>query len=118
MVDVAGAPLLGQVALEARRELGVAPRQLADLAVERRGEEHRLAVAREPADDPVDLRLEAHVEHPVGLVEDEDLDRVERDQLAVEEILQAARRRHEDLRLARVLGLLAQRHAAVDGDGA
>ena len=28
---------------------------------------------REPADDAVDLRLEAHVEHPVGLVEDEDL---------------------------------------------
>ena len=118
MVDVAGAPLLGQVALETRRELGVAPRQLADLAVERRGEEHRLAVAGEAADDPIDLRLEAHVEHPVGLVEHEDLDRIERDQLAVEEILQAARRRDEDLRLAGVLGLLAERHAAVDGDGA
>ena len=36
-------------------------------------------VARQPADDPVDLRLEAHVEHPVGLVEDEGADPVERD---------------------------------------
>ncbi len=42
-------------------------------------EEHRLAVVRDAAEDPVDLRLEAHVEHPVGLVEDEDADVGERD---------------------------------------
>ena len=33
-------------------------------------------------EDAVDLRLEAHVEHPVGLVEDEHAHVVERDQLA------------------------------------
>src|SRR5918996_253295 len=43
--------------------------------------------------DAVDLRLEAHVEHPVGLVEDEDLDTVELHRPAVEQVLQAAGRR-------------------------
>ena len=73
----------------------VRARQLADLAVERGREEHRLPVAREPPHDAVDLRLEAHVEHPVGLVEDEDLDGVEREQAAVEQVLQATGRRDE-----------------------
>ena len=41
------------------------------MAVEGGREEHRLAVARKPAHELVDLRLEAHVEHAVGLVEDE-----------------------------------------------
>ena len=53
---------------------------------------------RQARDDPVDLRLEAHVEHPVGLVEDEDPDAVELDRLAVDEILQAAGRGDEDVR--------------------
>ena len=103
MVDLAGAPLLGQVGLEAGRELRVAAGQLADLAVERRREEHRLAVAGRQPDDPVDLRLEAHVEHPVGLVEHEHRDGVERDQLPVDEVLQAAGRGDEHLRVAGVL---------------
>ena len=103
MVDLAAAALLRQLALEPRREVRVAARQLADLAVERRREEHRLALVGQHADDPVDLRLEAHVEHPVGLVEDEHLDRVDRDQPAVDEILQAAGRRDEHLRLLRRL---------------
>ena len=51
----------------------VRPGELADGAVERGREEHRLAIVGDAAQDPVDLRLEAHVEHPVGLVEDEDL---------------------------------------------
>ena len=74
-----GACSVRELGLDADGRLRVRAGELADLAVERRGEEHRLAVAREALDDPVDLRLEAHVEHPVGLVEDEDLDRVERD---------------------------------------
>ena len=69
---------------------------------------------RQPGDDPVDLRLEAHVEHPVGLVEDEDPDAVERDDPALDEILQATRCRDEDVRVARGLGLRADRDAAVD----
>ena len=73
VLDLAG--ILGQrVAFEARRAVRVRARELADLAVERGREEHRLAVAGQAADELVDLGLEAHVEHPVGLVEDEDAD--------------------------------------------
>ena len=64
---------------------------LADGAVESRGEEHRLAPARQPADDPVDLRLEAHVEHPVCLVEDEDADGIELDESPLDEQLEPSR---------------------------
>ena len=74
VLDLARRALVGQPALEARGAVRVLLRQLADLAVERGREEHRLAVARQPAHDLVDLRQEAHVEHPIGLVEDEDAD--------------------------------------------
>ena len=65
------------------------------------------------ADDPLDLRPEAHVEHPVGLVEDEDVDVVERDHLALDEILQPAGRRDDDVRALELLRLRADRSAAV-----
>src|SRR5665809_95624 len=54
--------------------------------VESRREEHGLSLLRNPADDAVDLRLETHVEHAVGLVEHEDLDRVEPDQLSLGDV--------------------------------
>ncbi len=44
VVDLAAQASLGQLAFEAGRHVRVAPCHLADLAVERRGEEHRLAV--------------------------------------------------------------------------
>ncbi len=72
-------------------------------------------LARDAAEDPLDLRAEAHVEHPVGLVEDEDRDVVERDQPALDQVLQTARRRDDDLRALRALRLGADRRAAVDG---
>ncbi len=84
-------------------------------AVERGREEHRLAVVRDAAQDLVDLRLEAHVEHPVGLVEDEDRDRVERDQAAIHQVLEPAGRRDEHVRGLGLGGLGRDRHAAVDG---
>ena len=62
----------------------------AGLAVERGGEEEGLALARALGDDAVDGRAEAHVEHAVGLVEDEDPDLVEREGAAVEQVLEAA----------------------------
>ena len=49
-----------------------------------------LAVLREAADDAVDLRLEAEVEHPVGLVKNEDLQAPEVDEPPLGEILQPA----------------------------
>ena len=65
------------------------------LAVESRREEHGLPLTRHAAKDAVDLWLESHVEHPVGLVENEDPDAVEGDGLALEEVVQAAGRRDE-----------------------
>src|SRR5439155_6261628 len=78
-------------------------------------EEHRLPLARHAPEDPLDLRLEAHVEHPVGLVEDEDADAVEGERAPVEEVLESPGRRHEDVRAASALRLRLERRAAVDG---
>jgi hypothetical protein len=90
-------------------------RELAHGAVEGGREEHRLAIVRDAAQDLVDLRLEAHVEHPVGLVEDEDLDRVEVDHAPVHQVLQPAWRRDQHVCLLGLGGLRGNRHAAVDG---
>src|SRR3954467_3221931 len=87
--------------------------ELGDLAVERRGEEHRLAVARHPPQDPLDLRAEAHVEHPVRLVEDEDLDAVEVDEAALHQVEEPARRGDCDVGALEALRLRAERRAAV-----
>ena len=57
--------------------------------------------------------LEAHVEHAVRLVEDEDLDVVERDHLALDEILKPARRRDDDVRALEALRLRPDRRTAV-----
>ena len=69
-------------------------------------------------DDPVDDGLEAHVEHPVGLVEDEELDRVERDGAALDQVEQPARRGDEHVRAPGLLGLGVDADAAVDGGDA
>ena len=57
------------------------PRRVPQMAVEignlsghRRGEERRLSVAREGGQDAGELGLEPHVQHPVRLVEDQELD--------------------------------------------
>ena len=63
----------------------------------------------------VDLRLEAHVEHAVGLVENEDANVREVDESPVGEILQAAGGGDQDVCALRALGLGLERHAAVDG---
>ena len=107
--------LLGRRVLVAH---GVARVELGDpagLAVERGGEEQRLALRRALGDDPVDGRAEAHVEHPVGLVEHERLHVVEREGAALEEVLEPAGRGDEDVRALRVARLLLEADAAVDG---
>ena len=76
----------------------------AGLAVERGREEQRLALARALGHDAVDGGLEAHVEHAVGLVEDEDADAVEGQVAALEEILQAAGGGDDDVGAARPRG--------------
>ena len=85
--------------------LGVAVGELADLTVERRREEHGLPLLRDAAEDLLDLRAEAHVEHPVGLVEDEDADAGERDEPALDQVLETARRRDDDVRALEPLRL-------------
>ena len=73
------------------------PRQPADVVGEGRREHQVLAAGREQVEDPLDVRQEAHVEHPVGLVEDEDLHLAQvRDALA-DEVEEPAGRRDEDL---------------------
>src|SRR5579864_5996952 len=99
--------------LEGRGIARVGHCELPDLAVERRGEEHRLPVLRDSADDALDLRAEAHVEHAVGLVEDEDLDAVERDQAPLDEVVKPTRCRDDDVRALEALRLRADRRAAV-----
>ena len=75
-------------------------RKIGDLVRDRRGEQQRLALGRELLYDALDVREKAHVEHAVGLVEDEGLDLVQLDDLLTHEVPQAARRRDEDVRAA------------------
>ena len=53
---------------------------------------------RDVAEDPVDLRPEAHVEHPVGLVEHEHAHAVEAERATHEEVVEASRGCDDDLR--------------------
>ena len=114
VVDLAGLVLARELGLDPDRLVRVGAGELADRSVERGREEHRLAVVRDAAQDLVDLRLEAHVEHPVGLVEDEDRDGVERDQPPVHQVLQPARGRDEHVGGLGLRGLGRDGHAAVD----
>ena len=84
--------------LDGHRVRQDAAREGPDLVRERRREHQVLALRRErKVDDPADVRDEAHVEHPVGLVEDEDLDLAEVDRAAAEMVEQAPGGRDEHL---------------------
>jgi hypothetical protein len=91
----------------------VGPGQPAHLAVQRGRGEDRLPAPWQATDDPVHLGLEPHVEHPVRLVEDEDPHPSEVDQAAGREVLEPARRGHDDVGQGRGPGLLPERHPAV-----
>ncbi len=85
----------------------------------RRAEERRLAGPWRAAEDRLDVDDEAHVEHPVGLVEDDGVDAVEEQLAASDEVEHAARRADHDLRAAlEGVDLAVHARAAVDGDGA
>lgn len=90
-----------------------------DLARERRGEEDGLAVGPDLRDDARDLRLEAHVEHAVGLVDDEERDAAQVSHHAVtrhEDVDHAARRADDDLDAAlELVDLVLDLRAAVGG---
>ena len=103
-----------RLGLVAAGVVGVGAGQDAHLTVQGGREEHGLAAGRQPADDPVDLRLEAHVEHPVGLVEDEHLDLVQTDHALLHDVGQPAGRSHDDVGGLGGLRLRARADAAVD----
>ena len=63
------------------------------------------------------LGQEAHVGHAVGLVDDDDVDLVEAQRAAVDEVLEATGRGDDDLdAAAEHLHLLLHAGAAVDGE--
>ena len=81
--------------LDADRPDEVPAHEPIDLGRHRRREAECLPVERGHAQDALDLRREAHVEHAVGLVEDDDADRAEGCRAALEVIEEAPRRRDD-----------------------
>ena len=90
-------------------------REARDLARDRRREQRGLADLAERAEDPLEVVGEAHVEHLVGLVEDDRVDVLEAERAAVEVVDRAARGRDHDVDAAREpVELGRDRLAAVD----
>ena len=87
--------------------------QLRDAVRIGRGEQQRLARGRAHPRDLGDVVEEAHVEHPVGFVEHQRVQRVELQVAAIEVIHDAARRADHDMRaVLEALRLRAHRRAA------
>ena len=114
--------LLDGAALALRRDLdplGVLQdlrRELGDVARHGGGEQQRLALLGDRADDAAHVADEAHVEHAVGLVEDEEGHVAELHVAALDQVEQAARRGDQDVDAARQgLDLAAIAQAADDG---
>ena len=84
-----------------------------DLRRHRRREEQRLPARRQQLADLLDVGDEAHVEHAVRLVDDEDLHAHQHDAAALEVIEQAPRRGDQHVDAAvELLHLVVHRHAA------
>ena len=72
-------------------------RERADIGGHRRREHERLSFDRERPEDPADVGKKAHVEHPVRLVEHDDLERGIVDVAEPHVVQEPARRRDDDL---------------------
>ena len=79
-----------------------------------RGEEQRLAGERHQLADALDVGNEAHVEHAVGFVDDEQLDAGHQQPAALVMVEQAAGRRDQHIDAARELGVLVVERDAAD----
>ena len=113
-VGVDGQPLVAHADGD-RPVLAEVPRELFDFARPSRTPEERLPLGLEVVDDGLDLGQEAHVEHAVCFVEDEDEDLVELDVSALDEVVQSARRSDEQVRASRqVVPLRVRVSPAVD----
>ena len=94
-------------------------RQPPDARVERGAEEQALALRGQPFEDPLDVVDEAHVQHAIGLVQDQDLDAAEVERALPDMIEKATRRGHDDLDTGTHGPYLAiHGHAAEDRRGA
>ena len=91
-------------------ELG---RQAGNLGRHGGREEQGLPTRRGQFEDALNVGDEAHVEHAVGFVDDHDLDAVQHDLAAFEQVQQAARRGDQD-----VDALVQQRDLVAHGDAA
>ena len=80
-------------------------------------EEQRLAREGHQLADALDVGDEAHVEHAVGLVDDEDLDAGQEQLAAIEEVEQASRRGDEHVGAAHDFGFLVAESDAADQEG-
>ncbi len=90
--------------------------ELGDVAVERRREQHGLTVRRGLVEQAPDRRHEAHVGHPVGLVEHDLADIAQVDVATLDQVFEAARAGHQDVDAAlEGAQLAAVADAAVDG---
>ena len=90
-------------------------RQLDDRLRHRRGEEERLPFRRQMPEHAADVGEEAHVQHAVGFIEDEDLEPLEL-RVAVLEVIEQTSGRGDDDVDAAAEGVLLRPHAdaAVD----
>ena len=93
--------------------LGDAP----DLRRHGGGEEQRLARERHELADALDVRDEAHVEHAVGFVDDEQFDAGHQQPAALEMVEQPARRRDQHVDAAHQLVVLVVKRNAADDEG-
>jgi len=111
--DVAAA--LGGGAVDVAARLAGVRRCLpACRAFEGRREEQRLAITRHAGDDPIDCRLEAHVEHAVGLVEHKYADVCEAELAPLEQVFEAPGSRDHDVGTSRDLCLAVETDSPVD----
>ena len=100
----------GPLEVDRERVLQHLARQLHDRRRHRGREEERLAARRQVLQDAADVGQESHVEHPVRLVEHEDLEAFELRVRESEVVEQAARCRDQDVD-ARAEGMLLRAHA-------
>ena len=78
------------------------------------GEEQRLAGERYELADALDVGDETHVQHAIGLVDDEELDAAEQKPSALVMVEQAAGRRDQNIDAAHQLGVLVVERDAAD----
>ena len=88
-----------------------------DFRPHRGGEEQRLPGGGQQRDDPLNIRDEAHVEHPVRLVDHQHAGIGQQDQATLEHIEQTARRRDQHIDAAVEHFLLIGHALAADDEG-